>query len=187
MFGIVVGDFGTSYKIVMEGEDLEACTAYMTVWKEPEALSAFTANAASGQKDIVVTDVSGFVEGECVRIEDATPQYEHNQIASIDEDNKTLTMVNDLAYSYTTGNSAKVLMRILIFEKACGEITYDTEKDESYCYYDVVVGDFPLTAAVEERKTVYSAMVKFVKDGYQEHDLGFKWIVHPAQPTLEAS
>lgn len=188
MFEIVVGDYGISYKIIMEGADLEDCTASIIVWREPEALSSLTENASSSQKDVVVADVSGFEVGEPVRIEDDTPQYEHNEIAEIDEDTKTLTMVNDLAYTYSTGNNAIVLMRILLYNKACGSITYDAAEDESYCYYDVVEDDFPLTAAVDERKTIYKAMVAFARigDNYKEHDLGFNWVVHPAPPS-EAS
>lgn len=183
---ITAADFGGSYKAVAEKLDLSACTAKVIVWKEPKALSSLTENAASAQKDVVVADVSDFEEGEYVRIQDDAPQHEHNQIDTIDSDTKTLTMVNDLANSYTTTNSAIVLMRLLIFKKACGSITYDSEEDESYCHYEVAVGDFPLTAAVEGKKTEYDVRVEFTKSGFKEHDLGFKWIVHPAPPS-EAS
>ena len=70
----------------------------------------------------------------------------------------------------------------LIDGKACSEVTYDAENDESYCYYDVVDGDFPLTAA-EDDIVRYKAMVEFVKTGSKEHDLGFTWIVYPAPPS----
>lgn len=183
-WGIVAGDFGGSYKATApKGLDLSACTAKIIVWREPEALGVLTTDASSGQKDVVVDDVGGFEEEECVRIEDDTPQYEHNQIATIDESTKTLTMVNNLQHEYTVAQNAKVLMRILICEKVCSSVTYDAEADESYCYYDVDIGDFPLTAAIEGKKTEYDVMVEFTKSGYKEHDLGFKWIVHPAPPS----
>lgn len=67
--------------------------------------------------------------------------------------------------------------------KACGTVTYDEGADESYCYYDVVDGDFPLTAAEDDKKTEYEVMVEFTKAGYKEHDLGFKWIVIPGPPV----
>lgn len=71
---------------------------------------------------------------------------------------------------------------ILIDGKACSEVLYDAEKDESYCYYDVVEGDFPLTAAVGNIVN-YKVMVEFIKDGYKENDLGFEWIVIPGPPS----
>jgi len=182
---IVAGDFGGSYKAVKEKLDLSACTAKIKVWREPEALSALASDAAIGQADVIVTNVSGFEVGEYVRIEDDTPQYEHNQIASIDTPTKTLTMVTTLAKTYTVVKAAKVLMRLLIYAKACGTITYDAAEEESYCYYDVAVGDFPLTAAVGNRMTIYEVMVEFTKPGYKEHDLGFEWHVFPAPPEGE--
>lgn len=72
---------------------------------------------------------------------------------------------------------------ILIDGEACGSITYDSESDESYCYYTVADGDFPLTAAIEGKRTNYKVMVEFTKTGYKEHDLGFDWIVTPAPPS----
>lgn len=72
---------------------------------------------------------------------------------------------------------------ILIDGKACGSIMYDSDADESYCYYDVVEGDFPLSAAIDGRKTNYKVMVEFTKSGYKEHDLGFEWIVTPGPPS----
>ena len=110
---IVAGDFGGSYKAIVEELDLSACTAKIKVWR------------------------------------DST---------------------------------------LLIDGKACSVVTYDEEADESYCYYDVVDGDFPLTAAVEGKRTNYKVMVEFTKiigedTVYKEHDLGFEWIVVPAPPS----
>lgn len=65
------------------------------------------------------------------------------------------------------------------------EVIYDSDEEESYCTYFVQDGDFPLTAIVNDDITQYNVMVKFTKDGYQQHDLGFKWIVTPAPPSVE--
>ena len=72
---------------------------------------------------------------------------------------------------------------ILIDGKACSTVTYDAEKDESYCYYDVVDGDIPLTAAIDGKGTNYWVMIEFIKEGYKENDLGFEWIVIPPPPS----
>lgn len=72
---------------------------------------------------------------------------------------------------------------LLIDGKACSAVSYDGDKDESSCYYTVADGDFPLSAAVDDRETKYEVMVEFTKEGYKEHDLGFKWIVIPAPPS----
>lgn len=69
---------------------------------------------------------------------------------------------------------------ILIDWKDCGSITY--AGGDSYCYYTVADGDIPLTAAVDDIVR-YNVMVKFIKDGFQEHSLKFDWIVHPAPPS----
>ncbi len=105
---IVAGDFGGSYKAIVEGLDLSLCTAKIYLWK-----------------------------GET----------------------------------------------LLLDGKACSTVTYDSDADESYCYYDVKDGDFPLTAAIEGKRTNYNVMVEFIKTGYKEHDLGFEWIVIPAPPS----
>jgi len=73
----------------------------------------------------------------------------------------------------------------LFQDKDCGVVTYEPDKDESFCYYTVSDGNFPSTAAVDGRKTEYECMVEFTKAGYKEHDLGFKWIVYPAPPSGE--
>lgn len=75
-------------------------------------------------------------------------------------------------------------LTVLIDGKACGEVTYDAENDESYCYYDVADGDFPSTAAIDGKKTEYDVMIEFTKSGYKEHDLGFNWVVLPAPPSV---
>lgn len=70
---------------------------------------------------------------------------------------------------------------ILIDGKACGSITY--ADGDSYCYYTVADGDFPLGSAIDGKRTNYRVMVEFTKEGYKEHDLGFEWIVIPAPPS----
>jgi len=72
---------------------------------------------------------------------------------------------------------------LLIDGEACSEVTYDESANESYCYYEVAEGDFPLTAAVEGKRTNYQVMIEFTTTGYREHDLGFEWIVVPAPPS----
>lgn len=63
------------------------------------------------------------------------------------------------------------------------DVTY--ADGDSYCDYQVLSGDFPLTAAIDGKKTEYDVMVEFTVEGFKEHDLGFKWIVHPAPPVAE--
>ena len=74
---------------------------------------------------------------------------------------------------------------ILIDYKACGTVTYDSDKDESSCYFTPADGDFPLSSAIDGKKTEYDVKVRFIKTGFQEHDLGFLWVVHPAPPVAE--
>jgi len=71
----------------------------------------------------------------------------------------------------------------LIEGKPCGDVVYDSAEDESYCYYVVADGDFPSSAAIDGKKTEYDARVAFTRAGYKEHDLGFKWLVHPGPPA----
>lgn len=107
---IVAGDFGGSYKAIVEDLDLSLCKARIKVWRNSTLL-------IDGKPDAGMT------------------------------------------------------------------VTYDSDADESYCYYDVQDGDIPLTAAIEGKRTNYTVMVEFTKDGYKEHDLGFEWIVIPGPPS----
>lgn len=70
---------------------------------------------------------------------------------------------------------------LLIDGETCSDVTYDDT--DSHCYYTVKDGDFPLSTAVERKRTNYKVMIEFVKDGFKEHDLGFEWIVVPAPPS----
>jgi len=65
-------------------------------------------DAAAGQKDVIVDDASLFWRNQPLVISDTTPQQENVTIASIDLDTNTLTMVANLANTYTTALSAKV-------------------------------------------------------------------------------
>jgi hypothetical protein len=65
-------------------------------------------NANSGQKDVVVADVTGFVAGEAVRVWDDNAT-ELNEIASINTTTDTLTMTTNLANNYTTAANARVV------------------------------------------------------------------------------
>jgi hypothetical protein len=67
--------------------------------------SALTANAASGQKDVAVTDASLFAASDPVVISDDNAS-ENNAIASIA--GNTLTMTTNLANTYTTAANGKV-------------------------------------------------------------------------------
>jgi hypothetical protein len=68
--------------------------------------SLLTADAASGQKLVLVQDGTIFGEGQEVRIADTAPASEYNTISSIASN--TLTMANNLASTYTTGASGYV-------------------------------------------------------------------------------
>jgi hypothetical protein len=67
--------------------------------------SLLTANAASGQKDVVVADASEFSEGAGITIIDSN----HSEACTIDSiAGNTLTMVDNLTYTYTTVAYAEV-------------------------------------------------------------------------------
>ena len=90
---------------VMEDISFIGCSAY----DEQSGMSSLlTANAASGQKDVVVADASVFDEGQAVTISDDTPLTESNFIVSIDTSTNTLTMENALTNAYTTAQNALV-------------------------------------------------------------------------------
>lgn len=72
---------------------------------------------------------------------------------------------------------------LLVDEEDCTEVQYDSDEDESYCYYTVASGDFPSSAAIGGKRTIYKVMIEFTKDGYKEHDLGFEWLVVPGPPS----
>lgn len=72
---------------------------------------------------------------------------------------------------------------ILIDGAACSAVEYSALTEESYVYYTVIDGDFPLTAIIDGKRTTYEVMIAFAKDGYKEHDLGFEWTVIPAPPS----
>lgn len=103
--------------------DLFKSFARMKVYPLPGTVGAYTnvvsmaENANSGQKDVVITslvddadegcDISLLHVGQAVTIGD-TGASEINVIAAIDEDSYTLTMENNLANNYTTGNDGYV-------------------------------------------------------------------------------
>ena len=71
--------------------------------------SLLTSNAAAGQKDVIVADVSNYKAGDVVIIMDDNA-YESNTIASITVATKTLVMTTNLANTYTTAANAKVYL-----------------------------------------------------------------------------
>ncbi len=73
--------------------------------KLSDVSSLLTANAASGQKVVAVTDASLFAEGEPVIISDDNAT-ENNTISTISDNN--LTMTTNLANTYTTAADGKV-------------------------------------------------------------------------------
>jgi hypothetical protein len=68
----------------------------------------------------------------------------------------------------------------MIADKACSLVYYNAVGGESYCFYTVEVGDFPVTAAIGNARTEYQVSIEFTKAGFKEHSLEFKWIVYPA-------
>ena len=72
--------------------------------------SALTSDAASGQKDCVVGDGSKFSAGDLVKIKDDNA-WEYNEVASVA--GNTVTMVNNLANTYTVAANGKVWIDLI--------------------------------------------------------------------------
>lgn len=72
-----------------------------------DANPELTADAASGQKVVYVDSTYGLVVGQSIKIYDDL-NSEVNTIDSIDEAAFEVTMVNNLASTYTTGDNAKL-------------------------------------------------------------------------------
>lgn len=70
--------------------------------------TTLSSNASSGQKNIVVSSVTGINIGQTYTIGDGTDGTEQNTVASITLSTKTLTMVNNLISTYHTANIAKL-------------------------------------------------------------------------------
>ena len=78
---------------------------YVKFWEH----SLLTAQAVSGQKDIIVADVSKFVAGDTIRIEDANAG-EEKTIDTIDTATKTITVTVNLANTYEVADGADVIL-----------------------------------------------------------------------------
>jgi hypothetical protein len=72
-----------------------------------DANPAITSDAASGQKNIYVDNVYGLVVGQSIKIYDDVAS-EVNTISAISNADLKVTMTNNLAATYTTGNNAKL-------------------------------------------------------------------------------
>jgi len=93
--------------------------------------SALTSDAASGQKNCVVANGSLFTAGMLVKIEDNN-NWEYNEVASVL--GNTVTMVNNLANTYTVVASGKVW--IALIEKT--DTTYTLLEYENTPVFDVL-------------------------------------------------
>jgi len=74
---------------------------------DPSSQSDLTSDAASGQKDVVVVDASIFNVGDFVWIKDDSAS-EYNDVSAVNTVTNTLTMVNNLANTYTVAANGKV-------------------------------------------------------------------------------
>lgn len=78
-------------------------------WDDQAGMTSnLTAQANSGQPDVVVVDVTDFWPGQWVNINDTTPQNEDCQIASVAIATNTLTMESNLANTYALAQTPKV-------------------------------------------------------------------------------
>jgi len=93
--------------------------------------SALTSDAASGQKDVAVADASKFSVGDIVWIKDDNAS-EYNEVASIT--GNTLTMVNNLANTYTVAANGKVWIDLI--EKT--DTTYTKLEYENTPAFDIL-------------------------------------------------
>jgi len=93
--------------------------------------SALTADAASGQKVCAVSNGSLFTAGTLVKIEDNNA-WEYNEVASVS--GNTVTMVNNLANTYTVAASGKVWIGLI--EKT--DTTYTKLEYENTPVWDII-------------------------------------------------
>jgi len=99
-----------------------------------QVTSTLASDASSGQKNVVVSDSTGFEVGQQVTIKDNLNQ-EKNEIASIN--GNTLTMVNNLDYTYTTTNNAFVATTFTLLQTPNAHLTTDSK-------YNVTIKDITL-------------------------------------------
>ncbi len=74
--------------------------------------SDLTSDAASDQKDVAVADAAVFSVGDLVKIEDDNA-WEYNEVSAVDTVTDTLTMVNNLANTYTLAANGKVWIDLI--------------------------------------------------------------------------
>ena len=93
--------------------------------------SALTSDASSGQKECVVADSLIFSAGMLVKIRDDNT-WEYNEVASVT--GNTVTMVNNLAHTYTIAASGKVWIDLI--EKT--DTTYTLLEYEDTPVFDIL-------------------------------------------------
>ena len=103
-----IGDYATTGTARLKRISIANCHIFAL---KGTPTSLLTADAVSGQKDVVVTADDKFELGEAVTISDDTPDTESNIIASINTQTNTLTMVNNLTNTYTVAANALVTSR----------------------------------------------------------------------------
>lgn len=113
--------------------------------RQDEITRTLSSDAASGQKDVVVSAVGDLFEGQWVTISDDTPQSENNQIDSIS--GTTLTMTTNLSNTYTTGQNAVVTGRNTQTYgiKEGGSADYNIYKG-NHCFGNVTCGLYTIGA-----------------------------------------
>jgi hypothetical protein len=107
--------------------------------------SSMDADAASGQKVVSVADASVFKAGDIVKISDDNAS-EWNIVNAVDTTNNDLTMLNNLAYSYTVAANGKVeahIGHVLKYlperhRNLSGEVTFEFESKQEF---DDIVND----------------------------------------------
>ena len=93
--------------------------------------SALTSDAAADQKDCVVANGALFSAGQLVKIEDDS-NWEYNEVASVSDN--TVTMVNNLAHTYTVAANGKVWIDLI--EKT--DTTYTLLEYENSPVFDIL-------------------------------------------------
>ncbi len=107
---LAAGQYNICYKGVTVDEDnitISGVGEATIVKLADEKSSLLTANASSGQKDIVVADGSKFRVGQRIFIFQTTSTWDRDIIAGIN--GNTITMTNNLGYNYTTAAGATAI------------------------------------------------------------------------------
>ena len=84
----------------------QAVTLSNTYAQSSSVTSTLSSNANSGQKNVVVTSGTGFVNGDVVLVSNGAGTTSENAVISSGGGTGTLAMVSNLVNSYTTAGSA---------------------------------------------------------------------------------